>query len=368
VCAQEHGGKSVIGFQRHVFVCLNERDPSHPKGSCKHRGAAEILAYLKARIARLGLQKTIRINQAGCMEHCEYGPSIVVYPEAAWYRLRSVADAAEVFEQHIIGGAVVPHLLMENAVATTRTASWHETQVGDSLMRTYVSTPSGAGPFPGVVVIQHRGGVDEFTQEMTDRLADAGFVGAAPDLYHRDGAGCQDPAPIRRQRLRDVTVIQDVNATVDLLRAHPLVREAPLGIVGFCMGGRMTYLMAAVNPAFKAAVPYYGGGIMASEGEGPTPFERSRQIHCPILFHFGADDKNPSPEDMRKLDEELDRHAKVHEFHSYPGAGHAFMNRRAETYRPDADAASWPRTIQFLNRCLRVPLPETAAAEASRPL
>ena len=69
---------------------------------------------------------------------------------------------------------------------------------------------------------------------------------------------------------------------------------------------------------------------------------------------------------MRKLDEELSRHGKVREFYSYPGAGHAFMNRRAETYRADADAASWPRTIEFLNRCLGKPLPKNEAAEASR--
>ena len=144
-------------------------------------------------------------------------------------------------------------------------------------------------------MIQHRGGVDEFTQEMTERLARAGYVAAAPDLYHRDGPGCQDPAPIRRQRLRDVTVIHDVNATVDLLRAHPLVAGERLGIIGFCMGGRITYLMTAVNPAFKAAVPYYGGGILASEGDGPTPFERTAQIHCPILFHFGRRRQEPLP-------------------------------------------------------------------------
>jgi len=356
----------MVGFTRHVFVCLNQRDPSHPKGSCKARGADDILACLRSGIARLGLQKSVRINQAGCMDHCEQGPAIVVYPEGVWYRLRSVSDATEVLERHIIGGTVVQHLLMERPVAAMKHAAWQHIEVGREPMPIYVSTPHGAGPFPGVVVIQHRGGVDAFTQEMTERIAGAGFVGVAPDLYHRDGPDCKDPPPIRRQRLRDASVIQDVNATVEFLRAHPLVDGKRLGIIGFCMGGRVTYLMAAANPVFKAAVPHYGGGILAPEGEGPTPFERTAEIHCPILFHFGAEDKNPSPEDMRKLDAELTRHGKLHEFHSYAGAGHAFMNRRADTYRPHADQASWPRTIAFLSKYLGASVPQTAAVETSR--
>lgn len=231
-------------------------------------------------------------------------------------------------------------------------SSWHEVQVGGRPMPTYLSIPEGDGPFPAIVVIQHRGGVDAFTREMADRLAAAGFLAAAPELYHRDGPDCPDPAPVRRQRLRDENVIEDVNATVGFLQAHPLAARERLGIIGFCMGGRMTYLMAAVNGAFNAAVAYYGGGIFVPEGDGPSPFERSAGIGCPLLFHFGAEDRNPSPDDMRRLDAGLTRLGKRHEFHSYPGAGHAFMNRRAETYRAHADTASWPRTTAFLEEHL----------------
>jgi carboxymethylenebutenolidase len=147
--------------------------------------------------------------------------------------------------------------------------------------------------------------------------------------------------------LLDVNVIKDVNATVDFLRGHRSIDAERLGIVGFCMGGRVAYLMAAVNPHFKAAVDYYGGNIMVPWGEGPAPIDRTAEIHCPLLGLFGEDDANPSPADMRKLDAELTKYGKVHEFHAYPGAGHAFMNRRGERYRADADRDSWPKTLAF---------------------
>src|SRR2546425_11010381 len=123
-------------------------------------------------------------------------------------------------------------------------------------MRMLLSLPADAGLFPAVVVIQHQGGVDEFVEKMTIRLADAGYIAAAPDLYHRDGPDCKDDIVTRRSRLRDRTVINDVNAAASFLQRHPSVDGNRLGIIGFCMGGRVVYLMAAAGPIFKAAVAY----------------------------------------------------------------------------------------------------------------
>ncbi|MCK7509610.1 MAG: dienelactone hydrolase family protein [Desulfobacterales bacterium] len=112
---------------------------------------------------------------------------------------------------------------------------------------------------------------------------------------------------------------------------------------------------AAANPHFKAAVAYYGGNIMVPWGEGvPAPFARTAEVRCPLLFHFGAEDGNPSPADMHRLDAELTRHGRPHEFHVYAGAGHAFMNfTNAERYREDAAETSWARTLEFFTRHLR---------------
>ena len=219
-------------------------------------------------------------------------------------------------------------------------------------MKVYISLPEGGQPGPGVVVIQGQNGVDRSIQETARMLARAGYVAAAPDLYHRDPPDCQDDAPTRRARLRDATVIEDVNVAANFLKAHLRVDSERLGILGFCMGGRAAYLMAAVNPDFKTGVMYYGGNIMQPWGDGPSPFERTSEIHCPILGHFGAEDKNPSPEDMRKFDAELSRLGKVHEFYSYSGAGHGFANIDASSYRPHAAESAWPRTLTFLAKYL----------------
>lgn len=227
-------------------------------------------------------------------------------------------------------------------------------KVGDLEMTLYGNAPAGAGPFPGIVVIQHGPGVDRFVRTMVDRLAQQGYVAVAPDLYHRFPAEME--AATKRQQLKDVELIADVNATVEFLRRHRTIDRERLGITGFCMGGRVVYLMAAVNPAFKAAVAYYGGNIMVPWGDGvPAPVARSAEIRCPLMFHFGAEDTNPSPEDMRRLDAELSRHGKPHEFYTYGEAGHGFMDfSNPQRYREHAEQASWPRTLEFFARYLRV--------------
>jgi len=198
--------------------------------------------------------------------------------------------------------------------------------VDDSNMNLFIARPESNKPLPALVVIQHQYGVDRFTEEMTERAAAEGYFAVTPDLYHRDGPNCKDDGPTRRGRARDVNIIRDVGATVDYLKASKFVDSNRVGILGFCMGGRVAYLMAAASREFKAAITWYGGSCFRAWGEGPSPFERSAQISCPIQGHFGAEDKNPSPEDMRKLDAELNRFDKPHEFHVYAGAAHAFAN------------------------------------------
>lgn len=215
-------------------------------------------------------------------------------------------------------------------------------------MDLYLAAPDGAGPHAGLVVIMHAPGVDTFIRATVDRLAAAGYAAAAPDLYHRQPAGGDAMAKMRD--LRDRQVQADVEATVAMLHARVEVDGARLGIIGFCMGGRVVWLMAAAVPGWRAAVAYYGGNIQVPWGDDvPAPFSRAHQIACPLLFHFGADDGNPSPDDMALYGRELTRLGKPHEFHSYPGAAHAFMNfSRPASYREEASRVSWERTLRFL--------------------
>ena len=230
---------------------------------------------------------------------------------------------------------------------------WDTIDSGDGAMRCYVSVPPGPGPGPAVIVIQHAGGVDEFVRSMSDRLAEAGFVAVAPDLYHRDDQNSSDDAMTRMGRLRDTRITRDVNAAAEHAAGLPEVQRDRIGITGFCMGGRVTYLMAGANPTFKAAVVFYGGNIMVPWGEGSAPFEMSDQIVCPVLGLFGEDDPNPNPADVAKIDAELTRLGVVHEFHSYAGAGHAFMNEGRPSYREEASKNAWNRCLEWFTRYLK---------------
>jgi (2Fe-2S) ferredoxin len=99
-------------FQRHVFVCTNERAPGNPKGCCKSKGAEEVRDELKKRLAERGLKKVVRANAAGCLDQCEHGVTVVVYPEQVWYGNVTVADVPELIERHIVGGEYVERLMI----------------------------------------------------------------------------------------------------------------------------------------------------------------------------------------------------------------------------------------------------------------
>jgi (2Fe-2S) ferredoxin len=102
----------VPHFQRHVFVCINERPADHPKGCCKAKGAVEVRDALKLALADRGLKKLVRANNAGCLDQCEHGVSVVIYPEQVWYGGVTLADVDEIVDRHIIGGEIVQRLLM----------------------------------------------------------------------------------------------------------------------------------------------------------------------------------------------------------------------------------------------------------------
>jgi carboxymethylenebutenolidase len=229
-------------------------------------------------------------------------------------------------------------------------ARWDEVQ-SDGAMRCYVTIPAKT-PAPTVVVIQHAGGVDQFIQSMTERVADAGFVGIAPDLYHRENPASADDPLTRMGRLRDHLIVADVNAAIAHAKTLAEVRPDRIGTTGFCMGGRVAYLMATQSSYVKAAVVFYGGNIMVPWGRGPAPFDETSKIGAPVLGLFGEDDGNPNPADVAKIDAELTRLGKQHEFHSYAGAGHAFMSEGRPSFRPDAAADAWAKTVAWFARYL----------------
>jgi (2Fe-2S) ferredoxin len=101
-------------FDHHVFICTNRRDPGNPRGSCAERGSEEIRDCFKKAVAARGLKTTTRANVAGCLDQCESGPAVVVYPEEVWYTVPTVADALEIVESHLVGGVPVERLRMKD--------------------------------------------------------------------------------------------------------------------------------------------------------------------------------------------------------------------------------------------------------------
>ena len=221
--------------------------------------------------------------------------------------------------------------------------------VDGSPMGVYISVPTGPGPFPGMVVCHNGAGVDKYTREVTERLAEEGYAAAAPEIFHRITESMFADGSTIVQHLDDGEITADLDATVDLLLTRAPVDRERLGIMGFCIGGRISWLAAATTSYFRVAVPFHGGNIMVPWGSAQwSPVELSGGINCPILFHFGEVDPNPSPADMAKLDAELNRLEKAHQFFSYPGAGHDFSDYTDQRYHQPSAEVAWPRTLEFL--------------------
>jgi carboxymethylenebutenolidase len=220
-------------------------------------------------------------------------------------------------------------------------AQWQEL----GAMRCYVATPVDMRA--GVLVCMHAPGVDGFIRGICDKLAAAGYRAAAPDLYHRQTE--PDLGPLDRMALlKDAEVLTDLGTAWQ----GALDSARPRAVVGFCMGGRLSYLWAANGKDVAACVVFYGGSTAVAWGDGPSPLEQTTAITAPVLGLFGADDTNPSPADVARLDAALTAAGVAHQFESYAGAGHAFLNDTRPSYRADAAADAWRRCLEFLERHL----------------
>ena len=234
-------------------------------------------------------------------------------------------------------------------------------------MNAYVAQPEAAAArAPAVIVVQEAFGINDNIKSICDRFAAEGYFAVAPALFHREGNteevrgtnpvlgyGDMDQVMAIMGNLRDDQIINDINTTIDWLKVHPRVDASKIGITGFCMGGRVTYLAAAACPGIGAASVFYGGNIMAPWGTPPTPFDRTRSIQCPVMGNFGADDGNPTPDDVAKIQAELEKHGKTVDFKVYPGANHGFMcDDRASHHQASADDA-WARTLSWFGAHLK---------------
>jgi len=238
-------------------------------------------------------------------------------------------------------------------------AKWIDIGVNASTMEGYLTQPEGEGSHPAVVVIQEIWGVNSHIQSVVDRLPSLGYVGLAPAMFHREGPMTtglheeMDTAIARMRNSTDADILADVNAAMAYLKAQSFVVGDKIGIVGFCYGGRVSYLAACNVSDLAASVVFYGGGIGNALGDGPSPLEQTANIGCPMLGLFGVEDANPTPDDVAKMDSKLTTHGKAHEFHSYDGAGHGFHCETGASYRPEAAADAWGKAMAWFDQHLK---------------
>ncbi len=211
-----------------------------------------------------------------------------------------------------------------------------------------IDAPPGAGPHPAVLLMFHRGGLDDFTKGRLKALSEGGYLACAPNFYHRCPGGFDREDC--KQFLKDSEIIAEIRAAARHTRARADVDPDRLFIFGHCMGGRMSMMGAARVPGFRGCVVFYGGGMFLSWGdEGEAPFEWLDAIDCPVIGFFGDLDVNPSPTDVNKVDARLTEAGVPHNFHRYPDVGHGFQNPAHDG--PETRVASqdaWGKALDFL--------------------
>ena len=226
----------------------------------------------------------------------------------------------------------------------------------DGKMDAYVAQPKDGGSYPGVVVIQEAFGVNDHMKKVTDRIAAEGYVAICPDIYHRESERVipfsdMPKAIATLQRVQDPKAMEDVGAAIAHLKSQGNVKAGSIGVVGFCMGGRLTYLAAAHHASdVKCAVPYYGGGITMGN---PSPLSRTGEIKCPMYLFFGAKDQLIPMDQVGQINTELTTKQVPFQMKIYPEAGHGFFCDERGSYNEKAATDAWEKTKSFLAQHLK---------------
>jgi carboxymethylenebutenolidase len=226
----------------------------------------------------------------------------------------------------------------------------HAVKTADGPMELYEARPD-QGTGRGLVVIQEAFGVNDHIREVTRRFADQGFHAVAPAIFHRAGGGTAPYGDFAKvmplfEGLTDEGILMDIDASLAHLREAGL-RDAQIGLVGFCFGGRVAFL-AAARRAIGAAAGFYGGGIVtARRGGFPPLVGEARSLRTPFLGLFGDRDQGIPVEDVEQLREALRTAPKPAEIVRYPEAEHGFFCNERPSYHEASSKDAWQRTLAF---------------------
>jgi carboxymethylenebutenolidase len=244
----------------------------------------------------------------------------------------------------------------EGMQAETVTMQGHK---GDTI-NAYYARPLGEGPHPGMVIIHHAPGWDEWYRECARRFAHHGYATISPNLYFREGHGTPEDvgAKVRAAGgVPDDQVLGDLDGSLKFLRSQPHVGKK-VGVFGTCSGGRHGFLAACKLKGFDALVECWGGGVVMKQEEltpkrPAAPIDFTKDLSCPMIGLFGNDDKSPTPEQVNQHEAELKKHGKNYEFHRYDGAGHGFFYYDRGAYRQEQAVDGWKKVLAFLEKNLK---------------
>jgi carboxymethylenebutenolidase len=236
-----------------------------------------------------------------------------------------------------------------------------EIRASDGQMPAYVARPEGAGPFPGVIVVMEAFGLNRHIESVTERIAREGYIAIAPDLYYRAADRVAEYSDLPKaiglmSQLDDKKIVADVRATMAWLDGQPGIAKGRIGITGFCMGGRVSFLSACHLPILAAA-PFYGGGIgrvmMPSERTPHPPIDDAAGVTGALLVFYGDKDAFIPPDEVALVKERLAKLGKDAEVIVYPGADHGFFCNERPSYHEAAAQDSWRRLLRFFEKHLR---------------
>jgi carboxymethylenebutenolidase len=215
----------------------------------------------------------------------------------------------------------------------------------DGEMSAFLARPTVGGRHPAVIVVMEAFGLNAHIKDVAARIAAEGYVAIAPDMYYREKDAVvgydQLPEAIRLMTsLRDDSIVTDMAAVVSYLQSQAFVRADRIGVTGFCMGGRISFLTACKNAEIKAAAPFYGGGI-------GSLLDQAGKITCPMLLFFGDQDAFIPNDEVDRIKSTLASLHKPAEVVVYPGAPHGFFCSERDSHRRAAAQDAWTRLTGF---------------------
>lgn len=227
-------------------------------------------------------------------------------------------------------------------------------------IRAFSARPMDGGTHPGLVLIPHMPGWDEWCRETATRFARHGYEVICPNIYEDFGHGTPSEVANRAREaggVYDASVMADTDASLRFLKSRAN-SNGKAGVIGMCSGGRHTFLAACTVPGIDAAVDCWGGGVVCppdklSPARPVQPLDHTAELQCPLLGIFGNDDFSPTPDDVNTLEAELKKCGKDYEFHRYDGAGHGFWYYHTPMYRQEQAMDSFNIVVRFLNEHLK---------------